>query len=280
MSAQQGLRRLGSILPHGKTLPEREWRARHRALRWLLWAHVVALPIVALLYGFSLGHSLLEASVVAAFGVCAELRVGNRRAQELVVVFGLLTCSAVLVHITGGLIEAHFHYFVMVAVLSLYEDWVPFLCAVAFVLLQHGVMATMVHRSAVFDHGGSAWKWAAIHSAFIGALSVACLITWRASERQRSLVASLVDSLEEGVLMFSPGGRVLAATPSAHRILGRDPADLVGTSRTDPGWTLVGPDGEPLPEEARPGAVTARTGEPRTGVVAGLRRDDGRVAWL
>src|SRR4051794_16763377 len=113
MSAQQGLRRLGSILPHGKTLPEEEWQARHRALVWLLWAHVVGLPIVALLYGLSLPHALLEGAVVAVFGVLAELELGGRRARALVVVFGLLTCSAVLVHITGGLIEAHFHFFVM-----------------------------------------------------------------------------------------------------------------------------------------------------------------------
>src|SRR4051812_35177297 len=123
MSAQQGLRRLGSILPHGKTLPEREWRARHRALRWLLWAHVVALPIVALLYGFSLGHSLLEASVVAAFGVCAELRVGNRRAQELVGVFGVLSCSGVPFQSTGGPRSAPLLCFLFGAALARSEEW-------------------------------------------------------------------------------------------------------------------------------------------------------------
>jgi hypothetical protein len=69
------LRRLGAVLPHGKTLPEEQWRARHHGLVLLLWAHVVALPIVALLYGFSLGHSLLEGSGIAAFGVLALLRM-------------------------------------------------------------------------------------------------------------------------------------------------------------------------------------------------------------
>ena len=33
-------RHLGAQLPHGRTLPEGEWRARHRVLLWLLWAHV------------------------------------------------------------------------------------------------------------------------------------------------------------------------------------------------------------------------------------------------
>src|SRR3954471_20599846 len=280
MSAQQGLRRLGSILPHGKTLPEREWRARHRALRWLLWAHVVALPIVALLYGFSLGHSLLEASVVAAFGVCAELRVGNRRAQELVVVFGLLTCSAVLVHITGGLIEAHFHFFVMVAALSLYEDWVPFLASVAFVLFQHGIMAGFVDHDSVFNHPGSSWKWAAVHSGFIAALSVACLANWKASEAQRSAFRSLVDTLEEGVVMVDRKGSLAASNPSAARILGMDPARILHVNQADDDWMLIGPDGDPLADDGRPMRHTARTGEPHLGVPLGLRRADGSVRWL
>ena len=280
MSAQQGLRRLGSVLPQGKTLPEAQWRARHRALVWLLWAHVAGLPIVALLYGFSLTHALLEGSVVAAFGVCAELRVGNRRAQELVVVFGLLTCSAVLVHITGGLIEAHFHFFVMVAALSLYEDWVPFLVSVAFVLFQHGIMAAFVDHDSVFNHPGSSWKWAAVHSGFIAALSVACLANWRASEAQRGAFRSLVETLEEGVVMVDRGGSLAASNPSAARILGMDPARILHINQTDADWMLIGADGEPLADDRRPMRHTARTGEPHLGVPLGLRRADGSVRWL
>ncbi len=280
MSAQRGLRRLGSILPHGKTLPEEQWRARHRALVWLLWAHVVALPIVALLYGMALPHALLEGAVVAVFGVVAELGLGGRRARALVVVFGLLTCSAVLVHITGGLIEGHFHFFVMVAALSLYEDWVPFLAAVAYVLFQHGIMAAFIDHDAVFNHPGSSWKWAAVHSGFIAALSVACLVNWRASEAQRDAFRSLVETLEEGVVMVDRNGSLAASNPSAARILGMDPTRILGVNGADREWMLIGTDGQALPDADRPMRRTARTGEPRLGVPLGLRRADGAVRWL
>ena len=52
---------------------------------------------------------------------------------------GLLTASAVLVHLSDGVIEMHFHYFVMVGVITLYQDWRPFLVAIGYVVLQHGV---------------------------------------------------------------------------------------------------------------------------------------------
>ena len=51
---------------------------------------------------------------------------------------GLLTCSATLVHLSGGVIEMHFHYFVMVGVITLYQDWWPFLIAISYVVFQHG----------------------------------------------------------------------------------------------------------------------------------------------
>ena len=34
--------------------------------------------------------------------------------------------SALLVHLSGGRIELHFHFFVMMSVIVLYQDWLPF----------------------------------------------------------------------------------------------------------------------------------------------------------
>ena len=76
------------------------------------------------------------------FAVVAQLRLGGRRAQSLVVTVGLLSCSALLVHITGGLNQSYFHFFVMVAALSLYEDWLPF------------AIAVVLRARAAGDHGG------------------------------------------------------------------------------------------------------------------------------
>src|SRR4051795_9364244 len=156
-----------ATLPQGRTLPAAQWERRHRGMLALLWAHAAGLPVIALLYGMTLGESLLEGVLVAAFAIAAMVpRHSARRTRAVVVALGLLSCSALLVHITGRLIEAHFHFFVMVGVLSLYEDWVPFGVAVGYVLLQHGLMATVIPGEHVFNHAGPAWKWSVIHSAF------------------------------------------------------------------------------------------------------------------
>ena len=112
-------------LPRGTTLSDEQWQGRHRGMIRLLWAHAVLLPLLALGYGNPVGHALLEGALISAFAAAGDAAAQRRprRPQALLVSLGLLTCSATLVHIMEGAIEAHFHYFVMVSVLSLYEDW-------------------------------------------------------------------------------------------------------------------------------------------------------------
>jgi PAS domain S-box-containing protein len=269
-------RHLGAVLPHGHSLPEAQWQSRQRALRWLLWAHVAAIPVISLVFDQGPAQAALDLLTPSFFAVLAQLRIGGRRAQSLVITVGLLSCSALLVHITDGLDQAYFHFFVMVAALSLYEDWLPFGVAVAYVLVQQGITAAIVD----YDEADSPWRWAIVHSAFIGALSLVCLATWRASARDREAFRSLVESLEEGVLMVDRAGRLVAANPSAARILGMDPEQVLARNGSDPTWSFVALDGRPLPEASRPLRVTATTGRSQVAVPLGLRRPDGATRWL
>jgi signal transduction histidine kinase len=195
MTAAVMSHRLLAALPRGHGVPERQFTTRHGAMVKLLWAHAVALPLLALAYGYPLGHSLLEGAVVGVWAVAASLPIG-RRPQALTAAFGLLTCSAVLVHITGGLIEAHFHFFVVVTALSLYEDWPVYGMAVGFVLLHHGAGPALLGGDHVYAHAGDPWKWAAIHTGFIAALCVVNVAVWRAAEHAREEIDAAGRELE------------------------------------------------------------------------------------
>jgi diguanylate cyclase (GGDEF)-like protein/PAS domain S-box-containing protein len=101
---------------------------------------------------------------------------------------GLLTASAVLVHLTNGAIEAHFHFFVMVPVIALYQDWLPFLVAIGFVVVEHG-LGGVLDPTAVYNHAdawANPWKWAAIHGAFVLGACAALIAHWRLSEVQQA----------------------------------------------------------------------------------------------
>ncbi|MDX6674715.1 MAG: hypothetical protein QOH11_2133 [Solirubrobacteraceae bacterium] len=198
--------RLRQGLPQGGTLEPQEWERRHEALVWVLWLSVVTLPIYSVVTGFSAFHTLLHVVPQTALALIASMPRFGHKARSIACSLGLLTTAAVMVHISGGLIEMHFSFFVIILLLTLYEDWSVFLLAVAYVLLHHGVLG-MIDPRAVFNRAeqfNEPWKWAAIHAAFVAAAGLAGIIAWslneqvrgRMREAQRGLeIASLSDGL-------------------------------------------------------------------------------------
>jgi diguanylate cyclase (GGDEF)-like protein/PAS domain S-box-containing protein len=180
--------RLREALPTGKTLPPEIWQRRHHAMTTLVWLHAAGLFIFGLTRGYPAWHMCIDTLPIATFAAAAGLKMRSRRFRACMVSLGLLTSSAVLVHLTGGATESHFHFFVIVTLLATYEEWVPYLLAVAFVLVHHGLMGVIAPTS-VFDHASAVtdpWKWAAIHALFIAALCVVNVITWRMNEDARA----------------------------------------------------------------------------------------------
>ena len=183
-SGGSALSRLLRSLPTGGALPEDVWRRRHAGILVLLWLHVPAVAILALAKGTSLLHSVEEAMLVAGFGFGAWWFRRSRATAMVLASFGLLTASAAFVHLSGGVIEMHFHYFVMVGVITLYQDWTPFLLAIGYVVVQHGV-AGAISPEAVYNHDPAVrapWKWAGIHGTFILGMSAAGVATWKLNE--------------------------------------------------------------------------------------------------
>ncbi|HEV3231114.1 MAG TPA: bifunctional diguanylate cyclase/phosphodiesterase [Candidatus Dormibacteraeota bacterium] len=185
--------RLWQILPHGRTLPQDEWDRRHRAILVLLWLYVVGIAIYGTYRGYSALHMAVDTGAVAAFAIWATQPFGGRKFRATIASLGLLTGAAAGVHLSGGRIEAHFQYFVVIALLMLYQDWLPFLVAIAYVVFQHGVLG-VIFPSSVYDHGAAIkdpWLWAGIHGAFVLAASAANLTYWRLNEsdHERSMAA-------------------------------------------------------------------------------------------
>ena len=126
------LSRVRGTLPQGRSLPDDVWRGRHRAILIILWLHVPALALLALLTGGRPGDAF-GVVMVATSAVLATLSWGGRRWRSAVATVGLLSASCVLVSTGGGTIELAFHFFVTIALVMLYQDGFPFLIAVGFV---------------------------------------------------------------------------------------------------------------------------------------------------
>ena len=100
--------------------------------------------------GKGLVHSVSEAAVVAVFVLLAAHPAMGQRARSAAAVLGLITSSAILVHLARGVTEMHFHFFVMFGVITLYQDWLPFGLALGYVVVHHALLGTL-HPTDVFN---------------------------------------------------------------------------------------------------------------------------------
>jgi len=231
---------LRAILPQGNAVTVESWHRRHRAILALTWLHVPALFLVGIERGYGVVHPLMEVALIAAFAAGASIPQLSRDARASLATIGLVASSGVLVHMTGGLIEMHFHFFVVVAIVALYQSWFPFLVAIIFVLFHHGVVGGM-DAASVYNHPAALqnpWKWAALHALFIAGESAAALTAWKLNEMSINAERATRADLEAAVAELSEAQSLthigswewdvaadrLAWSDETYRITGIDPS--------------------------------------------------------
>lgn len=191
------LRTVGSVLPQGRPLPGEAWARRHRAILWVLGLHAAGLYVFALVRGHPPADALVVVFPLAVAVVLGAYRGLSRRWRASITTLGLMGSSAVMVGLADGQTEAHFHFFVMLFVIVLYQEWVTFLLATVFVLAEHAVVGVFAPHD-VYAHDAATdepIKWAAIHAAFIGGAAVAAIANWRLTETAQDRGQAAADEL-------------------------------------------------------------------------------------
>ncbi|HEY1360520.1 MAG TPA: EAL domain-containing protein [Thermoleophilaceae bacterium] len=242
-----------------------------------------------LIEGFSALHGLAEGSAIVIFAVLGSV-LDDRRARSVAVSLGLLTASALAVHISGGVIEAHFYFFVVIILLTLYEDWLPFGLAVAYVVFHHGVLGVVDPGSVYNHHDAEAqpWKWALIHGGFVLAAGAAGVLSWRLNEDARGSALEAARRAREseerfqqgfenapiGMSFADPAGRYLRVNPALCAMVGYSQEELLKLRFQD----VTHPDDVPSDIEAlsalRSGELDSYETEKR------YVRADGETRWV
>jgi signal transduction histidine kinase len=86
-------------------------------------------------------------------------RPGSALTRHTIVVAQMLT-SGLLVHLTGGRIETHFHYFGSLAFLAFYRDWRLLVSATIIVAVDHFIRGVFWPQSIFGVTAPSSWRWA------------------------------------------------------------------------------------------------------------------------
>jgi signal transduction histidine kinase len=232
------IERLRAAFPRGGAISAELWEQRHRLILILLYVHAVGIACLGIIEGRGIEESLLQAAVVAGAALLAGVARCGQRARALIATLGLLGSSAMLVHLSNGFIEMHVDFFVIIVIVTLYADWLPFLLAIGYVVAEHIAVAAMEPMMMVDDYphfSSQPGLWLAVHVGFIVVAAAAGLIHWRIDEAAHLDEAAEARAREQQELLLRER-RARAITEDALRareqlltILSRDLKDPLGT---------------------------------------------------
>ena len=161
-------------------LDEQTFSARHRVLLGLLGAHIPLLGAVGMIQGVATSHVVAELALITVLWSAARWFPGQL-ARSNAAAAGLLSSSAVLVHFTDGRIDSHFHFFVVLAFVALYQDWRPYAVALVFVVGHHLTMGLTLPEF-VFDTmgpGDNPLPTVVLHALYVVGAVVAQMLLWK-----------------------------------------------------------------------------------------------------
>ncbi len=248
--------RLRRFVPAGITLTDGDFERRHR---WLIAVGALHLPVLAVVgtaAGEGPAHLAVELVGIAGLFLLAVSTRPRRWARIVAATTGLVMCSTTLVHLTGGLTESHFHFFVVVALITAYQQWLPFLLAISWVLVHHTAAGYFLPESTYSDPAAVAnpLRWAAIHGTYVLLASLAGLVTWRLAELERHRAESILAAAPQPTYGIDRRGTITFANAALRELL--DGAEAVGTDQHE---LLHG-----TATDACPLCDATRDGEPRT----------------
>ncbi|NIZ93225.1 methyl-accepting chemotaxis protein [Kineococcus rubinsiae] len=188
-TASPARRTPGGFLPRGVRLDEAAFAKRHVLLSFAVVAQVPVLAGIALVRG-ERSLDLWVPLVAALLTPVVGLVLRSQWARSAAVAFGLMLCADVLLHAGGGLEDLHIWFYVMLALVSLYQAWTPFLVALVFVGAHHLVLG-LLRPGQVFSthqalHNPAAF--ALLHAFFLLVEATALAYGWKfaeAADRER-----------------------------------------------------------------------------------------------
>jgi PAS domain S-box-containing protein len=249
------------------------------------WVAAVALAVWVSPLTWAGSESRTHPHVVAALllgGLIASLPVGLALARPGWVVtrhtiaVGQMMMSALLIHLTGGRIETHFHVFGSLAFLAFYRDWRVLITATVVVAADHVIRGFVWPESVYGTAVGATWRWVEhawwvvfedvflIYACVIGVRDIQATARRRAAleaahatvelqveartrelresaqavRRGRDEMGAILETAHDAFVMADASGRIIAWNRQAEATLGWTREEVLGRSLTD---TIIPP---------------------------------------
>lgn len=186
-------------LPRGATLSEASFQSRHRVVQTYLWAQLLVMCIVWIFSSEPFLHMVAATAAIGALGAAGRL-AKSPGARADVTSLAIMLCTCLGIHLSGGMIEAHFNLFVSLVFVALYQRWTALVIAVALVVVHHGGLAILAPHHVFRDVPDTALGLAglvALHAGFVVVEVVGILTLWHFAEATEAEVRTATRTVEQ-----------------------------------------------------------------------------------
>ena len=199
--------------------------------------------------------AIILGGIISVFpALLALFRAGAPSTRYIIAVAQMLM-GALLIHLTGGRIETHFHVFGSLAFLAFYRDWRVLIPATVVVALDHLLRGIFWPQSVYGVIVASQWRWLE-HAAWVLFEDVVLFVACRRSIAEMQQTAERTAALErevrtrqeaehdarnararndaildvalDCVILMDESGRIVQFNPAAERTFGYGAAQAVG----------------------------------------------------
>ncbi|HWE35350.1 MAG TPA: response regulator [Isosphaeraceae bacterium] len=195
--------------------------------------------------------ALVLGGAIAGLPIALALLRPGRESTRQVIAVGQMLMGALLIHLTGGRIESHFHIFGSLAFLALYRDWRVLVTASMIVVIDHVLRGLFWPKSVYGLLEATPWRfvehagWVIFEDVVLIGSCVRGLREQRATaERQAQLEATragiertvaertaelrrsearqraILESAQDGIISINRDGRIIEFNPAAEAIFG------------------------------------------------------------
>src|SRR5712672_1066246 len=142
--------------------------------------------------------AVVVGGVISLFPALLGLLRPGRASTRYTIAIAQMLMGALLIHLTGGRLETHFHVFGSLAFLAFYRDWRVLVSASVVVALDHFLRGIFLPQSVYGVLVANQWRWVE-HAAWVAFEDVFLVVSCLRSVAEMRQTAERTAALEQEV---------------------------------------------------------------------------------